>query len=152
MFFLSQSLWAVRSDGKKMVQATILDSIMQIDNVYKSSIEPVVERYFHQPIYSVPKGQIEPLPETIYGFACLQATDQYIYATLHGVSNPTVYPSTIYRFDWEGNLVKRFLTDQQIVCFTVDEQANQLYAVVLGADKEQKLVRLESQSAKMKKG
>lgn len=37
-------------------QATTLGSIMQIDNVYESSIEPVVEWYFHQPVYSVQKG------------------------------------------------------------------------------------------------
>lgn len=144
MFFLSQSLWAVKPDGKKIVQVTTLGSIMQILDLQDSTIELVAERYFQQPIFSVQKGQIETLPETIYGFTCLQATDKYIYATLHGVSNPAVYPSTIYKFDWKGNLVKRLLSDQQIVCFTVDEQSCSLYAITLGADNEQKLVYLET--------
>lgn len=143
MFFLSQSLLAVKPDGQKMVQATTLGSVMQILDLKGASIEPVVERYFHKPIFSVQKGQIETLPETIYGFACLQVTDKYIYATLYGVTNPTVFPGTIYMFDWKGKLLKRFLTDQQIVCFSVDEQTGKIYTVVLGEKNEQELVYLE---------
>lgn len=143
MFFLSQSLLAVKPDGEKMVQATTLGSIMQVFDLKESSIKPVFEKYFHQPIFAVQKGQIQSLPETIYGFSCLQATDRSIYATIHGVTLPTEFPGTVYQFDWKGKLQKRLVTDRQLVCFAVDEATEKIYAVVLGENREQMLVCLE---------
>jgi len=137
MFFLSQSLLDVKPDGQKMVEGTIVGSIMQIFDLKSSAIESSAVRYFHKPIFSVQKGQIGMLPETIYGFTCLHATDKYIYATLFGVANPTVYPNSIYIFDWKGNLVKRFSTDQQICCFCVDEQDGKIYTMVISGSGEQ---------------
>lgn len=67
----------------------------------------------------VQKGQIETLPETIYGFTCLQATDKFIFATLHGVANPTVFPSSVYMFDWGGRLLKKHLQINKFIAFCV---------------------------------
>lgn len=144
MLLLSSSLWAVKPDGCKMVQATTVGSVMEILDIDEESITSAVMRYYQKPIFSEVKGQIAHLPETIYGFACLQATDNYIYATIHGVANPTVYPSDIYVFDWQGNVVKRLSADCQISCFVVDG-SDTIYAIVIGSDGEQHLARLSRQ-------
>ncbi len=137
MFFLSQSIWDISPDGQKMVQATTLGSILQIFDLKTAAIKSSAIRYFHKPIFAEQKGQIEMLPETIFGFSCIQATDRYIYATLHGVANPTVFPDSIYVFDWNGNLIKKLSTDQQICCFCVDEQNCKIYAMVMNEAGEQ---------------
>lgn len=142
MFFVSQSLLAVSPDGKKMAQSTTLGSILQLIDVKESAIEPYATRYFHKPIFSVVNGQIGTLDETIYGFACLDAKDEHIYATLHGVANPTAFPNTIHVFDWDGNLIKKLSTDQQICCFTVDENNGKAYAIAISGEGEQMLIAL----------
>lgn len=143
MYFLTQSLFSASPDGRKIVTATTLGGIMQIFDSKDSSISMKAENFIYQPVFSVRKGQIETFPETVYGFACLQATDKYIYATLHGVANPTVYPNVIYVFDWNGTPVKKLYSDQQICFFHVDEPEGKVYAVVLGKDNEQKLMYFE---------
>ncbi len=142
MFFLTQTLSAVSPDGTKMAQGTIIGSIMQIFGLGESEIELLAERRESEPVFSVTKGQIGFLPETIFGFAGLQATDDNIYATILGVANPTEYPSEIEVFDWEGNPVKKLVGDRQICCFCVDNRSGDIYAIVIGDDGEQHLMRL----------
>lgn len=140
MFMLTQSLWAVSPDGKKMVQATNIGSLMDIFRMDESGIIPVTEKCYHKPIFDVQKGQITPKPETVYGFVALSVTDDHVYATMHGVANPTRFPDSIFRFDWSGHPEMKFMTDQQIVSFCVDD--NKVYAIVIGEDNEQRLVSM----------
>lgn len=142
MFYLTTTLWDVRPDGEKIVQGTMIGSILHILDIDGSSITPAADRYFHKPVFSSVKGQIGPTPETVYGFACLRATDSNIYATIHGTANPTTYPTSIYVFDWEGNPKKKLDTDRQIISFTVDEPAGDIYAIVLDDNNEQTIARM----------
>jgi len=143
MFFLSQTMSAISPDGEKLVQGTTLGCIMEIFRIEGNDISPVTLKCFDRPVYSVARGQICTLPETVYGFADLQASNDFIYATIHGVANPTVFPNVIHVFDWKGNIVKKFVSDQQICCFNVDKSSGEIYAVVLGTDQEQHLVRFD---------
>lgn len=143
MFMLTQSLWAVSPDGKKMVQATNIGSLMDIFRLGESGIIPVTEKCYHKPIFDVQKGQIAPKPETVYGFAALSVTDDHVYATMHGVANPTRFPDSIFMFDWSGSPLKEFKTDQQIVSFCVDDNDHKIYAIVIGEDNEQMLVSMK---------
>lgn len=143
MFFLAQTLTAVSPDGSRIAQGTAIGCILETLQADGSVIKQRALKCFERPVYSVVKGQIDPQPETVYGFADLHADDEYIYATIHGVANPTVFPNTIYIFDWKGEPVKKYVSDRQIVCFNVDRAVGRIYAIVLGADGEQHLAMFD---------
>lgn len=142
LFYLTRTLWDVHPDGKKIVQGTAMGCILHVLDISDSSITPESDKYFLKPVFSFIKGQIGPTAETVYGFSCLQTTDKNIYATLHGVANPTVFPSSIYIFDWEGNPIKRLDTDRQIISFAVDEPSGDIYAIALDSNNEQIIARM----------
>ncbi|MCM1450355.1 MAG: TolB-like 6-bladed beta-propeller domain-containing protein [Clostridiales bacterium] len=143
MFLLSQTLWAVSPDGQKMVQATTIGSIIQFFKLKESSIELVSEHCYHVPIFESLNGQIGTLPETIYGFIGLFATDKNVYATMHGISDPKVFPNYIYKYDWSGKLINRYDTGRQICSFCVDDQSKKIYAVSIGENGEQQLLKFD---------
>ena len=80
-------------------------------------------RYFYKPILQKKGSVYNPTEETIYGFCHLHATDNYLYATVHGKKNPTSMPTAIWKFDWEGNPITEYQCDNTpIESFTVDEE------------------------------
>lgn len=143
MFFLTQTLTALSPDGTRMVQGTTLGTVMQIFKVNDAQIEPIVHLNVNEPVFNIVKGQIVAKPGSVYGFACLQTTDKHIYATIHGVPDPQVYPSDIYVFDWDGRTTGKLAADRQICCFGVDNNNGCIYAIVLNDQGEQEIVRLE---------
>ncbi len=139
MYFLTQSLWDIRPDGKKMIIGTTIGSILEILDIENSGIKSSVTKCFQKPIFDIQNGQIVFTNQTIFGFACISVTDKYIYATIHGISNPTEFPRTIYVFDWNGNLKKKFNTGRQICTFAADQDNSKLYALAINEKGEPSL-------------
>lgn len=95
-------------------------------------------RYFYKPILQKKGSVYNPTEETIYGFCHLHATDNYLYATVHGKKNPTSMPTAIWKFGWEGNPITEYQCDNTpIESFTVDEEKNKIYVIAYNPEGEQ---------------
>lgn len=140
MYFMMSSLMATSPKGDKAVLATNMGAIMQFFEIENSSIQPTTLRLIIKPTFDFQKGMVGFSPETIFGFAQLQATDKYLYATLYGEKNPSMFPKKLLVFDWTGNLANTYSCEQQICAFTVDEKEQNLYIVTKGDDGEQKIM------------
>lgn len=131
----------VKPDGSKYVSATILGAILDIISIDSAEIKLETRKHFYKPIYTFRGGGVSDVPETIWGFYTLYASDQFIYATIYAKSNPTEPPNVIWQFDWNGNPVTSYSSKYCIERFTVDEETHEIYALVYNTDGEYALAK-----------
>ena len=137
-----QSVNAVRPDGCYLASASALGGILEIFDL--NSKERIKLKHFYEPIFKQNGHVFFPVPETIGGFACLAATDKYLYATIHGKANPTSMPTAICQFDWKGNPIARYdCGNYAITGFTVTEDDSRVYALAVGEEGEQIILNIE---------
>lgn len=138
----AQSVSAVRPDGHYLATGSALGGILEIIDL--KDYKRIALRHFYEPIFKQNGHVFFPLPETIGGFACLAATDKYLYATLHGKANPTSMPTFICKFDWKGNPIARYDCGKYpIFDFTVTEDDCIVYAVAVGEEGEHVLLEID---------
>lgn len=142
MFMVSESIFNVSPDGKKLVQATTLGILLDFFEITENEIKHVSENCYKEPLFELLKGQIALLPECLYGYSCLSSTNNHLFATLHGKVKPTEFPSDIYQYDWDGNLKKKLETGNQIVSFGVDGLTEEIYAICMDEDNDYTLVKI----------
>ena len=90
-----------------------------------------------------PKYQLNSANQAIlcdeckYGYLYIDTTDGNIYALYSGKEkgNRDAYlGNTIYKFDWEGNVLVKYDLDREIAGFVIDESLNKIYATESNAD------------------
>ena len=141
-FMEASSAKAIRPDGRYLASASSLGGILEIFDL--NTMERVVLKHFYEPIFEQKGHVFRPVPETVVGFTYLAATGKYLYATLHGKSNPTSMPMSICKFDWKGNPIARYDCGKYpIYSFTVTEDDRTIYAVALGEEGEQILLTIK---------
>lgn len=76
----------------------------------------------NQPVYT---------QKTQFAFAALAATDNYLYAlSLNGANDLYLPVTDIQVFDWQGNPIKKYKTNQLLMRLCVDEANGKAYAIV----------------------
>ena len=85
---------------------------------------------------SVARGAVIKTPDSRRAYLCVKSTNDRIYALYSGKErgdSPDYpdysYSNIIYTFDWEGNLLKKYVLDCQIGDFDVDESTQTIYAI-----------------------
>ena len=140
----SNSVVTVRPDGRYLAAGSALGGILEVFDLGSKGQKRVVLKHFYEPIFKQKGHVFRPIPETIGGFAYLAATDKYLYATLHGKANSTSMPTSICRFDWEGNPIDRYDCGKYaITSFTVTEDDLIIYAIAIGEEGEQILLEIK---------
>lgn len=138
----ASSAKAIRPDGRYLASASSLGGILEIFDL--NTMERVVLKHFYEPIFEQKGHVFRPVPETVGGFTYLAATEKYLYATLHGKSNPTSMPMSICKFDWKGNPIVRYdCGNYPIYSFTVTEDDETIYAIAVGEEGEQILLDIK---------
>lgn len=65
-----------------------------------------------------------------FGFYGLTASDKYLYALSHSGKNDFNLPEKDFQvFDWQGNPIKKYKTDQLLMRLCVDEANAKVYAI-----------------------
>lgn len=138
----ASSVKTVRPDGRYLASASSLGGILEIFDL--NSMERVMLKHFYEPIFEQKGHVFRPTPETIGGFMYLAATDKYLYATLQGKVNPTSLPTSICKFDWNGNPIDRYDCGKYaITSFTVTDDDETIYAIAIGEEGEQILLDIK---------
>lgn len=141
-YFGEYSCHAVSPSGTKYVSASMFGGIIEIFSITKDKINLEKSLCIFPPVFDKNGLLIIPNEETIYGFACLATTDEYIYVTVFGQKNPKEMPSTIWQFNWEGQPVCSYKTTHPIECFTIDENTQTIFASVY-KDGEQVIAKID---------
>lgn len=141
--FLNEwSLNTVSPNGTQYVSVTTLGGIMEIYNL-TPHINLHKRLFFIEPLFNIDKYRIKPAPDAIYGFSCLYASNNYIYATIFAERNPQHYPNKIWQFDWNGNPIAEIECPSEIGSFTVDEENHKIFAIILNSEHEEALASLD---------
>lgn len=130
LFMNTHSLGSVSPDGTKYVCGTLYGGIIEIFHIKdNNSINLAESKYFYKPLFQINNGTINLSENTIFGFRHIYATNDYFYATLFGISNPTSLPNKIYKFDWQGNPIASYEFSYPIGSFVVDDDGS-IYMII----------------------
>lgn len=130
LFLQNWSCSAFDPNRNRYVRATLIGGIMEIFTISHKDIELKQRHFFYEPLFEKRGTLYLPVPETIFGFRHLAASEKYIYASIIGQTNPKKLPKTIYRFDWKGKPVDCIETPYEIENFIVSDDDSHIYATV----------------------
>ena len=125
-------LWnshAISPDGSKYAEATELGGILQTFQV-DDQIHLMSLRGYYKPHFYTKKNQLVFTKKSQFGFYGLTASDKYLYALSHSGKNDFNLPEKDFQvFDWQGNPIKKYKTDQLLMRLCVDEANAKVYAI-----------------------
>lgn len=117
-------------DGTKYAEATLVGGILETFQI-ADTISPMFLRGYYKPHFYIEKNQPVYTKKTQFAFVALTATDNYLYAlSLNGANDLYLPVTDIQVFDWQGNPIKKYKTDQLLMRFCVDEANGKAYAIV----------------------
>lgn len=130
-YFSYKSSIAVNPEGTKFVSATKSGLILETFDISGNKIKPIAVKRFYEPVYEVSNREskypfIIKNKNAVEGTMGLRATNKYIYNLLNETSDPNIR-NEIAVFDWEGNPVKKYVLDCNILSLSVDEKENKAY-------------------------
>lgn len=135
LFMNNHSVNSVSPDGTKYVSGTLYGGILEIFSICNNVVNLDVSKYFYELLFKLNLGNIEFNEKTIFGFYHIYAMDDYFYATLFGITTPTMPPNKLYKFDWNGNLIATYEFQYPIECFVVDDN-DKVYMIVYTNDSQ----------------
>lgn len=126
-------LWnchVISPDGSKYAEATEIGGILQTFQV-DDKIRPMSLKGYYKPHFHTEKNQQVFTKKTQFGFYDLTASDKYLYALSQSGNNELNFPAQdVQVFDWKGNPIKKYKTDQYLMRLCVDEANAKAYAIV----------------------
>ena len=122
-------LMAISPDGCKYAEATGIGGLLETFDV-GVKIEPIALKGFYKPHYYMEDNQMVFTEKTQFGFYYLAASNKYLYAlSNNGKNDNSFVEKDIQVFDWLGNPVKKYKTDQWLMNVCVDEEDKKAYAI-----------------------
>ncbi|MDE6452302.1 MAG: TolB-like 6-bladed beta-propeller domain-containing protein [Odoribacter sp.] len=133
-------------DGSKLAEASEIGGVLQILHIGKS-IESHVIKGFYKPDFAMKDDyNIVFTSKTRLWTTSVSSSNHHIYVLPH--KSNTFYDQTynrdIHVFDWEGNAVRKYKTDQNIVSVCADEEQGKLYILshILGQSQTLSFIHL----------
>ena len=116
-------------DGTKYAEATGIGGIFEVFNI-GNKIEPLALKGYYKPHFYEKNYEKTFTPKSQFAFYYLTASNQYVYALSHnGGSEYRLPKNDIQVFDWKGNPIKKYKTDQRLMSICVDETNQKIYAI-----------------------
>lgn len=133
--------YALSPDKTRLAAGTFFGCILETCAIGKDRIRRTATRYFIRPEFDFNSGIPLCTDKTVCGFYDLYATDDRIYASYDGKTNPDVVRRTqlesrpvefcnVAVFDWKGNPETIIRTDYNIERLCVDSTSGNIYAVI----------------------
>ena len=120
----------VSPDGTKYAEATLVGGMLETFQI-ADKISPMFLRGYYKPHFYMEKNQPVYTKKTQFAFAALAATDNYLYAlSLNGANDLYLPVTDIQVFDWQGNPIKKYKTNQLLMRLCADEANGKAYAIV----------------------
>lgn len=113
----------------KMATSTLYGGILEVFELSENDISLSGVHKFYEPKVKIGSGNIEPDSGMKYGFSSMCATEELIYTVLIGDEDPNKL-NHISVFDWEGNAMIRYCTEQLLFKLScMEAEAEKLYAL-----------------------
>lgn len=135
---LFQGHLVMKPDNSSFVYASSRCDLLEIISTENSELQKIRSIYSYIPFYkrNSYKDDIDISIEknSPNGFNSISVTDDYIYAlysgrTVTGDKNKSYFANTVYKIDWEGNLIEKIILDKDAWLLHVDKASNKLYTI-----------------------
>lgn len=132
---------AVSPDGTKIVSTTLDGAIIEIIDVDGLNLKHHATNYLY-PFEIEERGNFTTFKDDVVrGFSAVCATDSLIFAAFLEATNDDV-PTDITVWDWDGNPLRRYKTDYQILAMELSpSNPEEIYALALKPSEELQFVR-----------
>ena len=148
----NEAMTSVSPDGEKMAVGTLWGGILEIYSL-RDGLELQRTGYFIEPDFIAHSGYGEMTENTRFGFIDIDVTDDLIYTVIDGETYPLrsqgdfskdekQHGNNISIFDWNGQPVRKIMTDYEIKKLCVDEESQVAYTVVVDSLKRPFLGRI----------
>lgn len=143
-FMAIYAIHTISPNGSKCAIGSSLGGILEIFDISEKKAKRSALKLFYEPIFKRNRHVCKITDKTIGGFCFLIATNNFLYATIHGTENPQSMPTQIYKFDWDGNPIECFhCPNYPIDCFAIVEEEGLIYAIATNEEGEQCIVQLK---------
>ena len=135
-YFVYNSHYAVRPDGRKIANVTTNGMLLEILNVAYSAISHAKTKYLYEPkLENSNMGK----PDCVFGASHICATDDYIYVlyydtTIEELSNAK---PKIGVFDWQGNEVRCYELNDMVATFAISDDEKRAYCWAYDSEGEE---------------
>ncbi len=129
------TLMAAKPDGNKIAFATQKAGVLAIAEYSEDSLAEIVQkRYFPADVVKGANGQIAYRKEGKVGFCDISCSNDLIYALYSGKVRETAGSSAFHCqhmlvYDWDGNPVKHFILEQNMLSAKYDSESNKIYGI-----------------------
>lgn len=114
---------------ERMATGTLYGGILEVFRLGDKEISLIGCSKFYEPKVNLGSGDIQPETGMKYGFSSICASEEQIYAVLIGDEDPNQI-NRISVFDWQGNGVIRYHTEQLVFKLAYTEDVpEKLYAL-----------------------
>ena len=121
-------------DGTKFIAALALGDVMEIFDT-KDSIRLRTTKRFHPIELELDGNTTRPKFNAIRGFGDLSVTDSHILGIYQG-DRHNYWSKNIAKFDWDGNPLKLYHTEYNLIRIGIDEPSQRIYAITRNINSE----------------
>ncbi len=131
----------------KLLYACRSGRYMHILEMKDKSIERIIPLFSQEPSYEM-SSKYKKLKEDSYRGIIAKVTEDFVYGLVIPYTKkeaktnklykslPNYFSDQLYVFDWDGNLIKKYLLDRPVCSFEVDEAKGALYATSYDSSNE----------------
>lgn len=129
------TLMTTKPDGSRITCATQKAGVLSIVECLKDSLVEIVQKkYFPADVVKAPNGQVVYRKEGKVGFCDISCSNDLIYVLYSGktreASGSTAYHCQhILVYDWDGNPVKHFVLEKELLSAKYDSERNLIYGI-----------------------
>ncbi|GHT12707.1 hypothetical protein FACS189415_3120 [Bacteroidia bacterium] len=133
-FMLFQGELAMKPDCSKFVYVSSRCDLLKIITIENQSLIEICSRSTYFPKYIKQNNAFAILRDNLNGFLSVSVTNDFIYALYSGRtekehSDSHYFADAVYVIDWDGNLIKKLILDQDAWKIYVDEVSQKLYTI-----------------------
>ena len=137
-YFLYNSHYAVRPDGKKIANVTTNGMLLEIFDIDNKTISHSCVKYMYEP--RLERSNIGK-PDCIFGASHICTTNDYIYILYYDapISEVAKSKAKIGVFDWEGNEQSCYELNDMVATFAITPNGKQIYCWAYDTNSEEYL-------------
>ena len=134
-FFLYQGYLCSQPDGKHFALGSCYSDNLEFYSVEGNEVK-LLRRYETEGVKATFENTIKLDNSCLLAYKEKYSTEKYCYMLYSGKTYEEnmfrkMWATHIFVFDWNGNFVKSFRLDNEVISFCVDESNNTIYGIVL---------------------
>jgi hypothetical protein len=138
-FFLYQGYLYAQPNGTRFVLGSSYSDNLEFYEISDSQEAQLIKKYETRNVQAKYNNSVVPDDNCVLGYKGAYGSEKFCYMLYSGRTyaennHKRLGASLIFVFDWDGNFVKSFQLDNDVMTFCIDEKNNTIYGIVLNEE------------------